>query len=277
MTTAPQILPGLSAAAYNALDGRRSTEFKWFVTPGTKGETVYTPARCRALLDNPPEDKAAWARGRYTHSLGVDGDTDNYAIAECNRTAKVAFAKFCDEHPGRDCVSRAEVQQAEAVAMAVATNEWGGRCRRMVAPANRELSLVWTDEASGVLCKTRLDWIFPATDDLPDGVIVDLKTCQSALPRKFRYSVWEYGYDWQAALQNRGAVACGLTTREVEYRWLAVESAEPHMIGYWRFLVGELAAKDEELSRALCAYAECEASGDWPGMIGDLDGVVYLD
>ena len=74
---------------------------------------------------------------------------------------------------------------------------------------NCELSLVWRDEATGVLCKARLDYV-------SDNAVYDIKT-SSADPDTFAKSIAAYGYACQAAHYLAGAAACGLPARAFRF------------------------------------------------------------
>jgi hypothetical protein len=71
-----------------------------------------------------------------------------------------------------------------------------------------EEPIYWTDEAIGVDCKARPDWL------TPDNIIVDLKTTDDASPRGFAQSVKKYRYDVQAAFYWDGLEAATQRTCE---------------------------------------------------------------
>jgi hypothetical protein len=80
-----------------------------------------------------------------------------------------------------------------------------------------ELTIVWNDERSGLLCKARVDYYKP-------GHITDLKTAADA--SAFERAIANYDYDIQGAFYLDGARAAGLEARE--FRLCAVESEQPH-------------------------------------------------
>lgn len=79
-----------------------------------------------------------------------------------------------------------------------------------------ELTLIWIDPATEVLCKCRLDLYDPA-----DQFIHDVKKTRSADPEIFGGDVGTFGYHVQDAWYRRGARACfgGLPS----FRFIAVE------------------------------------------------------
>ena len=131
--------------------------------------------------------------------------------------------------------------------------------------AYTELSLIWKDEETGVLCKARLD-IFQKDFDGEWNEITDLKKCRSANPETFGGDVGAMGYHIQAAWYRRGAAACFGDATYV-FRFVAVElnpdeenGAQVLVLDDEADRVGEMAMKS-----ALAVYADCLKSGEWPG------------
>ena len=82
-----------------------------------------------------------------------------------------------------------------------------------------------TDPATGVLCKTRNDW-------LPDGhrMIVDLKTTRDASWEAVSKVFARYGYHVQAALYRR--VYQLVTGNAAAFIHVVVESTPPHEVAF---------------------------------------------
>lgn len=100
-----------------------------------------------------------------------------------------------------------------------------GAVRRVLSMKGRtELSLF--AERDGLPVKCRLDF---APDDQQQGII-DLKSCQSAEPRKFMRSAYELAYHIQAAFTLDVADLCrkALGKDYPRFSLLAVESDVPH-------------------------------------------------
>lgn len=130
-----------------------------------------------------------------------------------------------------------------------------------------EATLIWKDHASGVLCKARPDNLQMAA-----GIMLDVKTTESAHPVKFARSCVDYGYFDQAAHYQNGVKV--LTGALVEPWLIPVETEPPHAVAAYR--VADDSGDDETMSTArmrvawaLAKIAECEKSGKWPGYTGD--------
>lgn len=111
---------------------------------------------------------------------------------------------------------------------------------------------------NGVMCKCRPD--FMTTDGM---IVMDVKTTSDASQDGFGRSAWNLGYHIQAAFYRRVLhAATGVTPSFV---FGCVESDYPHLIAYYRMPQAALEYADGLIDDALERYAECLASGIWPG------------
>jgi hypothetical protein len=126
-----------------------------------------------------------------------------------------------------------------------------------------ELTLVWRDEDTGVMCRCRPDWL-PRRIDGRRTVLCDYKSCLSADPEALGKAVENYGYHQQAAWYLDGAAALGLAEPDAPFVFIAQEKEPPNVVTYF-----EVDPDDLEVGRimnrwALEQYAECKATNDWP-------------
>jgi hypothetical protein len=121
-----------------------------------------------------------------------------------------------------------------------------------------EVTGVWRDEASGVLCKIRLDRMVERA-----SVHMDLKRVADASKDAFRRQVGRMVYARLSQFYRRGMAALGKPA--IGSSLIAVEANRPH--GCQAFLLNEeqLAAFDPEINRLLGFYRECLETGDFPG------------
>jgi exodeoxyribonuclease VIII len=118
---------------------------------------------------------------------------------------------------GKVIVDEVMLIRAHNVAAAVRSS---GKANYYLCPQGQaELTIVWRDSETGLLCKGRLDHWEPI-----DRRICDLKTCRDVL--KMPEQLVRMGYARQAAFYLDGAAAVGL--RPCEYCLIAVESWPPH-------------------------------------------------
>lgn len=125
------------------------------------------------------------------------------------------------------------------------------------APGRVELTLVWEDMPTGLLCKARID-----KEVSSRGIFVDLKTCADL--EAFERSIARYGYHRQMAHYQEGWAA--LNGGEVLEPWIvAVEKSKPYCVKSAPLHDEALERGLERRDTALRQVAECKRTGSWPG------------
>jgi len=134
-----------------------------------------------------------------------------------------------------------------------------------------EQSLFWIDEATGVWCRGRLDWIKPA----PSGgrlIAADLKTTTAADAESIQKAVARFGYHQQAAWYLDGLRALGVAA-DPAFVLVFVEKTPPHLVHVVQLDAYTLTIADAKNRRARQVYAECAATSIWPGYPTDITAV----
>lgn len=124
-----------------------------------------------------------------------------------------------------------------------------------------EASVFWVDEATGVYCKARPDWVHPTG---PRTVkLVDLKAMADDTPEGFSRGAARLGYHRQRAHYLAGfQAATGLTVEAFPF---VVVSSVPPVLAVAYGLVDEVIQQGEqECSELLAYYAECREHNRWP-------------
>jgi hypothetical protein len=135
------------------------------------------------------------------------------------------------------------------------------------AEGDAERSLFWIDEATGVWCRARHD---KAIRDRTGRLIIpDLKTCERADERSAQRSVANYGYHQQGALYTDAAIALGLDD-DPGFVFVFVEKEPPHLVNVVQLDAEALEVGRRRNNAALRIYADCTASGVWPGYGNDI-------
>lgn len=127
----------------------------------------------------------------------------------------------------------------------------------LFAGGMREVTAVWTDPATGLLCKSRMDYWRPDIN-----VIADLKSTEDASPSAFARSVANYRYAVQDAHYCDGIEV--LTGQRPAFLFVAVEKSAPHGVCVYQ-LDPESAQRGATLRRRdMDALAECIRTDQWP-------------
>ncbi|MGY3130077.1 hypothetical protein ACVWZM_000759 [Bradyrhizobium sp. USDA 4501] len=133
-----------------------------------------------------------------------------------------------------------------------------------------ERSLIWKDKETGLWLKARPDVTPNASGDF-----TDLKTTPSVLYRDLQSSVATFNYHQQAALVLEGAMALGLEANSFTLIW--VEKSPPYCVRAQQLKDDDIARGMKQNRAALRTFADCLASGVWPGPGDDRDDAEYVD
>jgi hypothetical protein len=133
-----------------------------------------------------------------------------------------------------------------------------------------ERSLIFKDEKTGVWLKSRPDNI-PASS----GLFADLKTADSVSDDSLERSLASYGYHMQAGLVGMASDALlGRPMEEFAFVW--VEKAPPHCVRVTVLTGADIERGRMQLRRSIDQFAECVATGEWPGPGGTRRDAEYL-
>lgn len=134
--------------------------------------------------------------------------------------------------------------------------------RDALAIGAAEVSAFWIDEATGVHCRCRPDWVHPLADK--KVILLDVKTCGDASPGEFVRQAARKRYDVQDAFYSDGfGIAAGVEV--LAFIFAAVESAYPYAASAVMLDDASRAAGRRKYRADLNTYAECQRTNTWPG------------
>lgn len=158
---------------------------------------------------------------------------------------------------GITLIDPADLDQIKAMTAAVQAHN-AARLLLDVPLDHREVSIVWTDAETGLLCKARAD-----VENRELGCLPDLKTTGDASPDGFRKSVWAYGYHFQGAWYTDGFSALGL--KYDSFPFVAVEKEPPYGVAVYELEPAWIDQGRTEYREQLNRLAELKAIyGDGP-------------
>jgi len=134
----------------------------------------------------------------------------------------------------------------------------------LIATSQHQVSLLWKDEETEVMCKGRLDI---KRDDL----IGDLKTCMAGAARNpgaWARHAFKFGYHYQSAFYTGGWEV--LTGERLPWLWAAVETEAPYPVAIFQADPNWMRAGEIAYRRALRMYADCLEVNAWPGYPDDV-------
>lgn len=223
-----------------------------------------SPAHYLHSLNNHYQSEAMRV-GSLMHTYILEPETvwDRYVmepngIDRRTKQGKAQWADFVEQTAGREVISIADRDKALAISTSV--NNHPVASSILGAPNKvTEGSFFWVDEKTGLSLRCRPDLYLP---DL--GVIVDLKTSQSAKPGEFKRSAWNYRYHVQAAMYSAGVEA--VTGQKIsDFIFLVVETEAPFLVSVFYSSPEFIERGRWDYEQNLLTAAECKANDSWPG------------
>lgn len=178
------------------------------------------------------------------------------------------YRAFLDANPNRIIVTRKEIEAAKRIARAVRENPAANEALSGIW--DTEVSIVWRDPDTGVLCKARIDWL---TDPSLRRILIgDLKTCRDHAPPGFPRDAAKREYYAQMAWYCTGLRECCWqlygTEPDITCKLLAVQSSGSHDSTVYPLSGDELRAGDKlnaERLQQLLYYDSEYGDATWPG------------
>jgi PDDEXK-like domain of unknown function (DUF3799) len=205
-----------------------------------------------------PKPTPAMLKGTALHTAILEPNLWDSIIAvpphSFDRRTKVGKEladEFERESAGKIVLSPDDADEVRRMADAVRKHPAAGFLLEL--PGRREASYSWSDEATGLECKTRPDW---HSEDR--RIVVDIKTTKDASRVEFAKSIANFDYHVQAAWN--------LTALEAEqFLTIAVENQRPYAVAVYPASGALIAAGMRRIEAAMTLLAECYAQGRWPG------------
>lgn len=257
---APQIITGMAAEAYHAMDGLGSSDIR---------ALAKSPAHFRARKQRPLASPSLML-GSLVHTLvlephlfdreyivrpdGIDGRT------------KAGKAWLDAVPPGMLTITVEDHEKALAMAASVRAHPaWEDR-------GDNEASVFWVDAATGMRCRARPDKL------VRDGSTVyafDVKTAREASASAFSRDMAAYGYHIQDAWYSEGCqIATGMPLEA--FVFLVVESEYPYLAAAYVIHEEDRQRAADEVQQLRAKWAGCMKADRWPGYQTDEEVVQLL-
>lgn len=266
IVTEPGLYPGMPEDVYHAdpVPGGSlsSTGARKLLPPSC-------PAKFKHWLDYGQAPKDAFDLGHAAH-LKVLGTGAELVVVEAPdwRTKAAKEAKATAHAAGKVPLLESDHQRVVDMAAAVRRHPIAGP---LLAPeaGQAEVSAFWIDQATGVWCRARYDFLRHAVPGRR-RLIVDYKTTTCADPETIRRTVSSYGYFQQDAHYGDGAVRLGLAD-DPAFVLVFQETEAPYLITVVQLdPIARRIGRDLN-AQALGIYAECARTGEWPGYSNDIE------
>lgn len=248
-----RVILNMPRAEYDALPGMNYSVLK-------HGLRSMAHLRAAVMSQMPRKDTDTLRIGQALHLLVLEPELAKTGIAvapKINRRTndgKAEWSAFLAASAGKIVLDPDDYATALGMAESVRADPVAGPLFRGVG--NPEAVVAWTDRATGVRCKSRLDW-------LGESGIADLKSCQSAHPDDAARDVSKWGYDLQASFNVSGVMEA--RGGEWTFTWVFVENTPPFVCAAYPCSQRTLAVGKAQFTTLLHRYRACADSGVWPG------------
>jgi hypothetical protein len=239
------------------------------------GPALKSPRHYKHGLDNPRADTDAFRFGRLCHAdrLEPAAVLDRYVVMlDLSKDIKTADGKparspkataeykqrvatWEEQQTEADCevITRQRFDEFKGVLDSLNGNKLAREWFGTDGPA--ELSILWKDPITQLVCKIRIDKVTTPTQ------LTDLKSTRDA--HNFGKSIADYGYYRQAAFYLDGYRLA--TGHDAAFCLVAVENVAPFGVRSAPLHPAAVAAQRTEYRLAMKRIAEARANGQWKG------------
>jgi len=221
------------------------------------------PAKFRYEQDHPPAPTKTFDYGNAAHKLVLGNGPKLIVIDHDTWNTKEAKAAVADARAeGGIPLKQHEMQMVKDMAAAIRRHPLASA---LLEPAYGapEQSGFWIDEASGIRCRVRFDWL-PSHQE-GRLIIPDYKTTADASNDAMQKDIDKYGYNCQADWYETGARALGLGDHTAELLLIAQEKKPPYLVNVIGITLGSRVIAGAKNRHAIETFAQCESTGYWPG------------
>jgi len=251
---------GIPAPEYHAWHAAHFSALKEF---------RFTPLHVYQYLTDPPESTPAMALGTALHTAVLEPDLFDAlyvrgAAGALNRKGpREENERIKLENPGKELIRYDDWPKIMRMQEAVWKHP---AARELLSGAGIfEASAVWHDDATGILCKARVDRIGMTGDGWPCAI--DLKTFGDRggrlTPRAIEGAIYDYHYHIQGAHYLSGLNT--IAPCERRFLLLFIEKEPPHGCRLVEIDLGSLELGRRQLRRWMRLLKQCQDSGEWPG------------
>lgn len=230
------------------------------------------PAKFRYEQDNPTEHKRTFDLGHAAHHM-VLGVGPRLELIDASDFRTKAAREQRDAAYAAGAVPLLPEEFVQVEQMADKLREHRTASGLLGGALHFELTLVWRDVLTGVMCRARIDCLTRAADGRV--LIVDYKTANSSAPLAIQKAVNEYGYHQQFDWYKAGVMELGLAKDPLPLL-IVQEKKPPYVVTVAHVPKSALDVADVKNRAALERYALCTKAGRWPGYVWPDDDVVSV-
>lgn len=217
------------------------------------------PAKCKAKMDDPKEQsrkKMHFIQGSILDKFLTENkrslDSDLYVKGPDSRIDSKEWKEIKEKNPGKIPIKEKEWNEIRDWSMAV---EKSKKAQQLIGHAEYQVTAFWYYH--GILCKARADFI-----NFEDKLIGDFKSTKDATPEKFKWSIRDFFYDWQAGFYMWGF---GRYFEFKDFVFICIEKEKPYLLAFFSLKHADIMTALEEIFETLPKLDKSMKENDWPG------------
>lgn len=225
----------------------------------------FSPAHLKASIEQPSDPTSAMVLGRAVHAAILEPEKFDreytFLPASVNlrtNAGKEARAELEVKFGPHNVLREEDFELVLSLRSAVESHVAASALASAVE--HREVTGVWHDPRTGVLCRMRIDGL-----SLSRRFAIDLKTTGrgKAVPGQFQRTIADFDYHRQAAMYLDGLRALGFEADK--FVFIAIEKESPFGIRVYELAEEAIAIGRAQIRNLLDLCHQCEQSGKWPG------------
>jgi len=257
----PGIYPGVDFDTYARWDAANHSILRHFSA---------TAAHARWSKLHQEESTEAQALGHVLHAALLEPErwkSEGALVAPTidrrTKAGKMVWKDFVARAAGRPIIS--ETDQAAITGIMASAARHATVKEALYGGGLNELSILWVDPETGVLCKARIDRL---TQIGARPFVCDLKTSHKvASTHGWQQQVMNYSLHEQAAHYRAGLATLMPLAGDLErgFAWIVCETEAPWLVRMFEADDDALDLGKQLVDGYLKRYAECLKTGIWPG------------
>jgi len=214
---------------------------------------------------HPKQSTPAMDFGSAIHCAVLEPDQFplRYCVWPGGRRFGHIYDAFCEANEGKTSLTEDQYQTCLDARDSARSHVLASA--HLCGPGQNEVSIVWEDRHSGLLCKGRIDRLLPGNKDVSEpDIIIDLKTTNVEVADDYaiRRVASKFRYDVRLAAYQDGIST--LTGAIPDCKLIFVEQKPPHDVRVYD-ANSVLVQGYDDWQRVLSEIAVCSKTGIWPG------------
>ena len=219
-----------------------------------------SPAHYKAWLEAPDEPTDAMIFGSLCHRLILEPElfeSSCVVAPECDRRTKLGkelWDQFQTENAGKTVLKPSDYATLRGMVSAWKAHPLN---EAVHTDSKHEHAAFWVDAETGLSCKARPDIVHSS------GMVLDIKTTDSALASDFQRTISKFRYHVQAAWYLDG-ITEATGARFDQFLFIAIEKKPPYGIGVYVASKAMLDQGRQAYKKDFATYAQCVRENHWP-------------